>query len=184
MLRAQTNTLRAQTNTLRAQTNTLRAQTNMLRAQTNMLRAWANMLRAWANTLHAQANMLRAWTNTLRAWTNTLRAQTNMLHAQTNTLEAWPRKGRGMDAPRLERPRATSPIPDSQCPLCGFATLRLCDFALNSALSWPQTSAASARSADRLSALGHRTSGMTAPLARNHTPGEFSAASNNYAENS
>ena len=55
------------------------------------------------------------------------------------------------------------------------ATLRLCGFALNSAPSRSQTSAAPARSADMFSALGHRTSGMTAPLARTHTPGEFSA---------
>ena len=84
------------------------------------------MLHAQANMLHAQANTLRAQANMLGARANTLRARANTLRAQANTLEAWPRKGRGMDAPRLERPRATSPIPDSRCPLCVFAPLRLC----------------------------------------------------------
>ncbi len=83
---------------------------------------------------------------------------------------------------RTAHPRSSPLIPSAPIsadqrfvPSPRFASLPLCDFALNSAPSRSQTSAAPARSAARLSALGKRTPVMTAPLARNHTPGEFSA---------
>ena len=77
---------------------------------------------------------------------------------------------------RTAHPRSSPLIPSAPIsadqrfvPSPRFASLPLCDFALNSAPSRSQTSAAPARSADMLPALGKRT-----PVRPHHLPGTTS----------